>query len=373
MNKKLKTLEEIKKVVSDGLNYITRKDFDYKKKEAEIQKVEAQINDFESKGFATEVEHNMLDNLVLELEQIDFDSNDILKEHIFMDNLAIKFGKLNGANIYTYEEASDNNKKLQESRDKFSLKMKTLEDKLTKAKEESDKDEIRLDIIKSERYVENIDKMINKFKVEFKDFIEVEQTLIDSINEVSNKLDALKTKHDSKSKELESIYLQLADETTKDENKDEIQNNINSLKQELEEISSDLPQHEIKLKELNSEKVWLGKQLTLPEKDFIGVDAKLKIWDKKKSDLNVIVTEMEKRLNVTFEEKKEVEGQHPLKNMLERTRNLVDTVVERFELEEERKLEEEQIEVEYKEQKKTGMNPFVISMLALGGYFALKK
>ena len=34
---------------------------------------------------------------------------------------------------------------------------------------------------------------------------------------------------------------------------------------------------------------------------------------------------------------------------------------------------EEQTEVEYKEQKKTGMNPFVISMLALGGYFALKK
>ena len=373
MDKRQKTIKEIKEVSSNGLNYITRKDYDYKKKEAEIAQLEAQIDDFESKGFATEVENNMVENLLSELEQLEFNSADILKEHIIMDNLVIKFARLNGAQIYTFGEAKLNNNKLTESKAKFEGKIKRLEANLKKIKEEKDKDAVRLEIIKSEKYINNIVVLLNKFNEEFKDFIEVEQELVDNLKEVESKVSSLQTKHKSDSEQLDKIYLKLADETNKDEDKKEIQNEIDALKAEISKVETDLPQHELQLQELMSESEWLGQQLTLPEKKFIGVDAKLKIWDKKKDDLKIIITEMEKRFKVKPSSTEDVKGNHPLKNLLERTRGLSDAIVEQDNKAIEAEIEQEQEVVELYQKKKSSFNPFVFSMLALGGYLALKK
>lgn len=376
MDKRQKTLKEIKEVSSNGLNYITRKDYDYKKKEAEIANLESQIDDFESKGFVTEVENNMVENLLSELEQLEFNSGDILKEHIIMDNLAIQFARVNGAKIYTYGEAKSNNVKLKESKFKFEGQIKKLETSLAKEKEEKEKDAIRLDIIKTEEYVNNIIKLLNKFDEEFKDFIEVETQLVSSIKEVETKLSSLRTKHKLSSENLDKIYLKLADEKNKNDDRDGVQAEIDALKIDISELETNLPQHEIQLQELNSESDWLGQQLTLPEKDFMGVDAKLKIWDNKKNDLKIIVSEMEKRFNVKPSSTTDTKGSHPLKNILERTRVLADAIIQKDEEVKEAKIipmyPEQDVEGVYKK-KKSSFNPFVFSMLALGGYLALKK
>ena len=371
MDKRQKTIKEIKEVSSNGLNYITRKDYDYKKKEAEIEQLESQIEDFESKGFATEVENNMVENLLSELEQLEFNSGDILKEHIIMDNLAIQFARINGAKIYTYGEAKSNNVKLKESKLKFEGQIKKLESSLAKEEQEKAKDAIRLDIIKTEEYINNIIKLLNKFDEEFKDFIEVETELASSIKEVETKLNSLRTKHKLSSENLDKIYLTLADEKNEDNDKEGVQAEIDALKVEISELETNLPQHEIQLKELNSESNWLGQQLTLPEKKFMGVDAKLKIWDNKKDDLKIIVAEMEKRFNLKPSSTTDAKGSHPLKNILERTRALADTIVQQDNKDIE--IEQEQEVVELYQKKKSSFNPFVFSMLALGGYLALKK
>ena len=136
-----------------------------------------------------------------------------------MDKLAIQFARLNGAQIYTFGEAKVNNEKLNQSKLKFESKIKRLEDNLKKTKEEKEKNAVRLEIIKSEQYIDNIVKLLSRFDEEFKDFIEVEKELISNIKEVEIKVSSLQTKKKSDSETLDKIYISLADENNKDEDK----------------------------------------------------------------------------------------------------------------------------------------------------------
>ena len=81
---------------------------------------------------------------------------------------------------------------------------------------------------------------------------------------------------------------------------------------------------------------------------------------------------MEKRFNVKPNSTEDVKGNHPLKNLLERTRSLSDAIVEQEVKYEEEQIQEEEV-VEMYRKKKSNFNPFVFSMLALGGYLALRK
>jgi len=374
MTSQEKIIKELTELSSKGLNIITRKDFDLNKKKKEISEMEMQIDDFEIKGFAVELEKVMLDNLYKELEDLDFDKEHIYQEHIIMDDLAIAIGKYNGAEIHTFGEAKTNNIKLKSNLQKLTSQIKQLNLGVEKAKTEKEKDTIRLEIIKSEGLVIKVKGVMSKYSLDFKDFLELDETLNGDIKELNTKIDSLKTKASSNTKELDLLYLDLVDENKSKETQGELaQIKIDEIKSVLELVENELPQHEIKLAELMSEQEWLGKQINLPSKEFIGLEAKLKIWDKKKDDLIEIISAMESRFYIKPTNKSAVEGENPLKDVLERVRGLSEA------MDEEEAFDEEQDnfvgeEVSYgKQSKKMGINPFVFSMLALGGYLAFKK
>ena len=374
MTSQEKIIKELTELSSKGLNIITRKDFDLNKKKKEISEMEMQIDDFEIKGFAVELEKVLLDNLYKELEDLDFDKEHIYQEHIIMDDLAIAIGKYNGAEIHTFGEAKTNNIKLKSNLQKLTSQIKQLNLGVEKAKTEKEKDTIRLEIIKSEGLVIKVKGVMSKYSLDFKDFLELDETLNGDIKELNTKIDSLKTKASSNTKELDLLYLDLVDENKSKETQGELaQIKIDEIKSVLELVENELPQHEIKLAELMSEQEWLGKQINLPSKEFIGLEAKLKIWDKKKDDLIEIISAMESRFYIKPTNKSAVEGENPLKDVLERVRGLSEA------MDEEEAFDEEQDnfvgeEVSYgKQSKKMGINPFVFSMLALGGYLAFKK
>ena len=170
------------------------------------------------------------------------------------------------------------------------------------------------------------------------------------------------------------MYLDLVDDTKRKEKEGELaQNKIEELKLSISNLQEELPEYEIKLIELSSEQNWLHKQINLPEKDFKGLDSKLKIWEEKKNDIVNILTEMEKTLNVEPKNMVITEGENPLQNILERVRFLSEAMLD-YEIND---IEEQQFvgeEITYnKDNKKFSVNPFVVSMLALGGYLAFKK
>jgi chromosome segregation ATPase len=373
MTKQEETLRKIKELSSKGLNDITRKEFDIKKKEAEILELEAKIDDFESKGFDVEVDLTMLEKLHEDLSDIDFEPNDILQEQITMDELARYVGRVNGVEIFSFGEAKENNTNLIANKDDLLKKNKKLEGRIKKVKEEEKKDKFRLDIIKNESFISRIDMLISKYENEYKDFIEADVLLDKDIDKVKDKIKTIEVKIKEQKEELDGIYLKLADEKKEeDKNYDE---DIEKLKTSLTELNDELPQHQLEYEELSFEKTWLATQINLNEKDFMGVDAKLKIWTSKKNDLSAIITEMEKRHNITPAKRKKVEHENPLKGLLERSRVLADTMlnsIKEKEMQEENFVEEEE-EVTFKNKSKISFNPFVFSMLAVGGYFALKK
>ena len=374
MTSQEKIIQELQGLSSKGLNIITRKDFDLNKKKQEISEMEIKIEDFEVKGFSVELDKVMLDNLYKELEEVDFDKEHIYQEHIIMDELAIAIGKYNGAEIHTFGEAKSNNAKLLSNAQKLTSQIKQLNADVKKAETEKEKDTIRLEIIKSEGLVNKIEGVSSKYALDFKDFLELDETLNSEIKELNTKVQSLKTKASFNTKELDSLYLDLVDENKTKETQGELaQNKIDEIKAILESVENELPQHEIKLSELLSEQEWLGKQINLPSKEFIGLEAKLNIWNKKKDDLIKIISEMESRFYITPTTKKAKEGENPLKDVLERVRVLSEAMYNKEEFEEEQDNFVGEEVVYGKQSKKMGINPFVFSMLALGGYLAFKK
>ena len=374
MTSQEKIIQELQGLSSKGLNIITRKDFDLNKKKQEISEMEIKIEDFEVKGFSVELDKVMLDNLYKELEEVDFDKEHIYQEHIIMDELAIAIGKYNGAEIHTFGEAKSNNAKLLSNAQKLTSQIKQLNADVKKAETEEEKDTIRLEIIKSEGLVNKIEGVSSKYALDFKDFLELDETLNSEIKELNTKVQSLKTKASFNTKELDSLYLDLVDENKTKETQGELaQNKIDEIKAILESVENELPQHEIKLSELLSEQEWLGKQINLPSKEFIGLEAKLNIWGKKKDDLTKILSEMESRFSIKLTNKKAVEGVNPLKDVLERVRVLSEAMYNKEEFEEEQDNFVGEEVVYGKQSKKMGINPFVFSMLALGGYLAFKK
>mgnify|MGYP003643434146 FL=1 len=374
MTTKEKAIKELQKISSKGLNIITRKDFDLKKKEKEISEMEMKIEDFESKGFAVEVDKAMLDSLYNELENIDYDKEHIYQEHIIMDEIAIAIGKYNGSAIYTFGEAKSNNDKLKSNTKSLMSEIKSLNQEIEKSEDEEHKDSLRIKIIKNEGIISKIEKLISKFNLEFKDFIDLDIVLDSEIKELQNKVKSLTTKIESENKSLNDLYLDLVDDTKRKEKEGELaQNKIEELKLSISNLQEELPEYEIKLIELSSEQNWLHKQINLPEKDFKGLDSKLKIWEEKKNDIVNILTEMEKTLNVEPKNMVITEGENPLQNILERVRFLSEAMLD-YEIND---IEEQQFvgeEITYnKDNKKFSVNPFVVSMLALGGYLAFKK
>jgi len=374
MTTKEKAIKELQKISSKGLNIITRKDFDLKKKEKEISEMEMKIEDFESKGFAVEVDKAMLDSLYNELENIDYDKEHIYQEHIIMDEVAIAIGKYNGSAIYTFGEAKSNNDKLKSNTKSLMSEIKSLNQEIEKSEDEEHKDSLRIKIIKNEGIISKIEKLISKFNLEFKDFIDLDIVLDSEIKELQNKVKSLTTKIESENKSLNDLYLDLVDDTKRKEKEGELaQNKIEELKLSISNLQEELPEYEIKLIELSSEQNWLHKQINLPEKDFKGLDSKLKIWEEKKNDIVNILTEMEKTLNVEPKNMVITEGENPLQNILERVRFLSEAMLD-YEIND---IEEQQFvgeEITYnKDNKKFSVNPFVVSMLALGGYLAFKK
>ena len=374
MTTKEKAIKELQKISSKGLNIITRKDFDLKKKEKEISEMEMKIEDFESKGFAVEVDKAMLDSLYNELENIDYDKEHIYQEHIIMDEIAIAVGKYNGSAIYTFGEAKSNNDKLKSNTKSLMSEIKSLNQEIEKSEDEEHKDSLRIKIIKNEGIISKIEKLISKFNLEFKDFIDLDIVLDSEIKELKNKVKSLTTKIESENKSLNDLYLDLVDDTKRKEKEGELaQNKIEELKLSISNLQEELPEYEIKLIELSSEQNWLHKQINLPEKDFKGLDSKLKIWEEKKNDIVNILTEMEKTLNVEPKNMVITEGENPLQNILERVRFLSEAMLD-YEIND---IEEQQFvgeEITYnKDNKKFSVNPFVVSMLALGGYLAFKK
>lgn len=371
MTKQEKTLRKIKELSSKGLNDITRQEFLVKKKEAEIEELELKIEDFESKGFDVEVDKSMLEKLDQDLIDIDFEPNNILQEQITMDELARFIGRVNGVEIFSFGEAKENNIKLTQNKQDLKKKNEKLEERVKKVEEEEKKDGFRLDIIKNEKLISRIDLLITKYEAEYKDFIDAESILDADIEEVNDKVKSIEAKIKEQKEELDGIYLKLADEKKEeDKNYDE---EIEKLKTSLTELNEDLPQHQLKYEELSFEKTWLSTQINLNEKDFMGIDAKLKIWTSKKDDLTAIVAEMEKRHNIAPKNTINKEGVNPLKSILERSRFLADTMLEDVK---EKEVEEEEVveqEVLVNKKRKVPFNPFVFSMLAVGGYFALKK
>ena len=374
MTTKEKAIKELQKISSKGLNIITRKDFDLKKKEKEISEMEMKIEDFESKGFAVEVDKAMLDSLYNELENIDYDKEHIYQEHIIMDEIAIAIGKYNGSAIYTFGEAKSNNDKLKSNTKSLMSEIKSLNQEIEKSEDEEHKDSLRIKIIKNEGIISKIEKLISKFNLEFKDFIDLDIVLDSEIKELQNKVKSLTTKIESENKSLNDLYLDLVDDTKRKEKEGELaQNKIEELKLSISNLQEELPEHETRLIELSSEQNWLHKQINLPEKDFKGLDSKLKIWEEKKNDIVNILTEMEKTLNVEPKNMVITEGENPLQNILERVRFLSEAMLD-YEIND---IEEQQFvgeEITYnKDNKKFSVNPFVVSMLALGGYLAFKK
>lgn len=372
MTTKEKAIKELQKISSKGLNIITRKDFDIKKKEKEISEMEMKIEDFESKGFAVEVDKVMLDSLYNELDNIDYDKEHIYQEHIIMDEVAIAIGKYNGSAIYTFGEAKSNNNKLKSNTKSLMSEIKSLNEEIEKSDDEENKDSLRIKIIKNEDTISKIEKLINKFTLQFKEFIELDVVLDSEIKELTNKIKSLTAKIESENKSLNDLYLDLVDDKKRKEKEGDLaQNRIEELKLLISSLEQELPEHEIKLSELSSEQNWLHKQINLPEKDFKGLEAKLKIWEEKKNDTIKIISEMEKNLNVIPKNIVITEGENPLKNILERVRVLSESMTD-FEAKDIR--EEGFVSEEFnKNNKKFSINPFVLSMLALGGYLAFKK
>lgn len=372
MTTKEKAIKELKKLSSKGLNIITRKDFDIKKKEKEISEMEMKIEDFESKGFSVEVDKAMLDSLYNELDSIDYDKEHIYQEHIIMDELAINIGKYNGSAIYTFGEAKSNNDKLKSNLISLKSEIKSLNKQVEKDEDEDSKDSLRIKIIKNEGTISQIEKLVSKFDLEFKDFIDLDVVLDSEITEFKNKVKSLTTKIESENKSLNDLYLDLVDDKKRKEKEGDLaQTRIEELKLSISNLEEELPQYEIKLSELSSEQNWLHKQINLPEKDFKGLEAKLKIWEEKKNDTIKIISEMEKNLNVIPENLVITEGENPLKNILERVRVLSEAMTD-FEVKDIK--EEGFVSEDYnKNNKKFSINPFVVSMLALGGYLAFKK
>tara|TARA_R110002012_G_scaffold4382_3_gene20185 strand:- start:10074 stop:11348 length:1275 start_codon:yes stop_codon:yes gene_type:complete len=424
MKTKKEIAHKIQLIADEAIGFLKGKSEVIKQKEIDLKAIEARADDFASKGFNIDVEESQIDMLINELEELELNERDIITEEVYMNEIYKQIGEYVGKKRTSYGDAKKNTNLLLKNLDAIKTDIKRREKRLAEFKEEnSEKDNLRKEIIRKEEYVNKIQGINSKFEQAYSSFIGAEKHFEKTLNERSAKVKSIQAVIKKKEAELDALYLDFSQG-----HRDYVDSNmeLKELKKEqssisetndmygiavksLETIAEDVDGKENKVEQLKdkdldkSEKIKVleeevnGLKLDLEDAlyeedvvkseilfiestlegndisvdNIIGVDNKIKIWKADVEKFSNAVGEVAEKVipnqDYTLNDGNNIDGENPLIELMERIK-----YVFRF-IEEDLDSQPDEPIVQPKKKQEVNKAPLFIGALGLIGTLLYSK
>lgn len=411
--------KDINKTAKSALSFLRFRDKQIKDKESEVVEIEQRLAMMQQNGMPTESEEKLLEQKEQELYDIEYDVASIMSEQQYMDKLMSDVRYVLNEKVVTYGDSLNHISKVEADSNKLSEEIKSLNDEISKLDDnDALKDELRLEVISKEKWLEKLNSLKEKITNKFSQFNAYESDRVKRLEEAKKKQSELQKEIDSSTISMDEAYATFADihkevvderlNLLDEENKlteidnigekfnvagadvkenpkkvDEIKEELNKKAEEevkkyedyehflqhIETLRKQLQvQNEI-IKYIEQDKEWLYGRIELKDKVIREKDAKidelqikLDAWDSSYKEFSDLVTALankvgytEKYLNASG---RKIDVNNPLGNLIERLERITKYV--------ESPEYQAQVAAQYEVKTQQAINPALLGGIALG-------
>ena len=411
--------KDINKTTKSALSFLKFRDKQIKDKESEVVEIEQRLAMMQENSMPTESEEKLLEQKEQELYEIEFDVSSIMSEQQYMDKLMSDVRYVLDEKVVTYGDSLNHISKVEGDSNRLSEEVKLLNKEISKLDDnDSLKDDLRLEVISKEKWLEKLNSLKGKITNKFSQFNAYESDRVKRLEEAKKKQIELQKEIDSSTLSMDDAYATFADihkevvnerlNLLDEENKlTEIDNigekfnvagadvkdnpkEVDVIKEELnkkaeEEVKKyDDYEHFLQhietlrkqlqvqndiIKYIEQDKEWLYGRIELKDKVIREKDAKidelqikLNAWDSSYKEFSDLVTELANK--VGFTEKylnasgRNIDVDNPLGNLIERLERITKYV--------ESPEYQEQVVQQYEVKTEKAINPALLGGIALG-------
>jgi chromosome segregation ATPase len=411
--------KDIQNTSKSALSFLRFRDKQIKDKDAELYEIESRLNMMKQSGMPTESEEKIFSAKEQELYNLEFDIDSIMTEQSYMDKLMFDVRDMLNVNVVTFGDSQKHIQKIKSDVESISKDVKAINEEIKNLSDNDPlKDELRMEVISKEDFLNKLLELENKINNKFSNFSSYES------NRVS-KLEKAKTEQAKLQKEIDESILSMDEAYSNFANihKDVVDERLNLLEQEnsLTEIDNigekfnvsgadvkenpkkvDLIKEELNkkaeeevkkyddyehflqhietlrkqlqvqndiIKYIEQDKEWLYGRIELKDKVIREKDAKidelqikLDAWDSSYKEFNDLVTALgnkvgftEKYLNASG---RNIDVDNPLGNLIERLERITKYV--------ESEEYQQQVAQQYEVKTEKAINPALLGGIALG-------
>ena len=411
--------KDINKTTKSALSFLKFRDKQIKDKESEVVEIEQRLAMMQENSMPTESEEKLLEQKEQELYEIEFDVSSIMSEQQYMDKLMSDVRYVLDEKVVTYGDSLNHISKVEADSNRLSEEVKLLNEEISKLDDnDSLKDDLRLEVISKEKWLEKLNSLKGKITNKFSQFNAYESDRVKRLEEAKTEQAKLQKEIDESILSMDEAYSNFANI-----HKDVVDERLNLLEQEniLTEIDNigekfnvsgadvkenpkkvDLIKEELNkkaeeevkkyedyehflqhietlrkqlqvqndiIKYIEQDKEWLYGRIELKDKVIREKDAKidelqikLNAWDSSYKEFSDLVTELANK--VGFTEKylnasgRNIDVDNPLGNLIERLERIT-KYVESTEY-------QQQVVEQYEVKTEKAINPALLGGIALG-------
>lgn len=411
--------KDITKTAKSALSFLRFRDKQIKDKESDLVEIEQRLAMMQQNGMPTESEEKLLEQKEKELYEIEYDVASIMSEQQYMDKLMSDVRFVLDEKVVTYGDSLNHITKVDADINMLSEEIKSLNEEISKLNDNDPlKDDLRLEVISRENWLEKLKSLKEKITNKFSHFNAYESDRVKRLEEAKNKQIELQKEIDSSTISMDEAYSTFAnthkevvDERLnlleKENSLTEIDNigekfnvagadvkentkEVDLVKAELNKKAEDEVkkyddyEHFLKhietlrkqlqvqndiIKYIEQDKDWLYSRIELKDKVIREKDAKidelqikLDSWDSSYKEFSDLVTALgnkvgftEKYLNASG---KNIDVENPLGNLIERLERIMKYV--------ESPEYQQQVAQQYEVKTEKAINPALLGGIALG-------
>ena len=411
--------KDITKTAKSALSFLRFRDKQIKDKESELVEIEQRLAMMQQNGMPTESEEKLLEQKEKELYEIEYDVASIMSEQQYMDKLMSDVRFVLDEKVVTYGDSLNHITKVDADINMLSEEIKSLNEEISKLNDNDPlKDDLRLEVISRENWLEKLKSLKEKITNKFSHFNAYESDRVKRLEEAKNKQIELQKEIDSSTISMDEAYSTFAnthkevvderlnllekenslteidnigekfnvsgadvkenpkevdlvkaelnkkaeDEVKKYEDYEHFLKHIETLRKQLQ-VQNDI------IKYIEQDKDWLYSRIELKDKVIREKDAKidelqikLDSWDSSYKEFSDLVTALgnkvgftEKYLNASG---KNIDVENPLGNLIERLERIMKYV--------ESPEYQQQVAQQYEVKTEKAINPALLGGIALG-------
>ena len=163
--------KDINKTAKSALSFLRFRDKQIKDKESEVVEIEQRLAMMKQSGMPTENEEKLLEQKEQELYDIEYDVASIMSEQQYMDKLMSDVRYVLDEKVVTYGDSLNHISKVEADSNRLSEEVKSLNDEISKLDDNDPlKDELRLEVISKEKWLEKLNSLKGKITNKFSQF-----------------------------------------------------------------------------------------------------------------------------------------------------------------------------------------------------------